>query len=241
MSFQSDLFAGRTAVVMGGTSGIGAATALLLAELGAQVLALGLKAGGPHAPCHDRIECSELDLRQPEQAARRLDALRELDVLVNAAGISLDRDEYEPDQFDAVLSLNLGATLRACTRALPALAQRRGAVVNIASMYSTFGSADRPAYAASKGAVVQLTKSLAQAYAPVGVRVNAVAPGWIRTPLSEGLQADAAASARILERTPLARWGDPAEVAAVIVFLCTPAAGFMTGAIVPVDGGYLTV
>lgn len=240
-SFRPDLFADKTAVVLGGTSGIGAASALMLAELGARVKVLGLFANGPHAPRHERIDCTALDVRQPEDTARHLDALRELDVLINAAGVSLDRDEYEADKFDEVMRINLGATMHACTRALPALAQRSGSVVNIASMYSTFGSADRPAYAASKGAVVQLTKSLAQAYASVGVRVNAVAPGWIRTPLSLALQSDGNASSRILGRTPLGRWGEPAEVAAIIVFLCSSAASFITGATVPVDGGYLTV
>jgi NAD(P)-dependent dehydrogenase (short-subunit alcohol dehydrogenase family) len=106
-------------------------------------------------------------------------------------------------------------------------------------MLSFFGGSLVPAYAASKGGVAQLTKSLALAYAADGIRVNAVAPGWIATPLTQALQDDPARAGPILSRTPLGRWGTPADVADAVAFLCAPAAGFMTGVILPVDGGYL--
>lgn len=241
MSFAQGLFADRFVVVTGGTSGIGAATARRFAELGAQVFAAGLDAAGPHAPRHDAIRCVDLDVRDREAVARFFAGLDRLDVLVNAAGISRDRDEWNVDVFDTVMDVNLAAAFRTGQLARPLLAASGGAIVNIASMYSTFGAADRPSYAASKGAMVQLTKSTAIEYAGEDIRVNAVAPGWIDTPLATGLFADTAVSDPIKARIPLARWGDPAEVADAIVFLASPLARYVTGVCLPVDGGYLTV
>jgi NAD(P)-dependent dehydrogenase (short-subunit alcohol dehydrogenase family) len=241
MTFIPTLLQNRRVLVVGGTSGIGAGTALRFAQLGASVLAAGLQASGEHAPVHERVRCVELDVTDAAAMQSMLAEERSIDVLVHCAGISRDRAEYDLEVFEHVLAVNLTSIMRACSAAMPALIQARGAVVNVASMFSTFGSADRPAYAASKGGVVQLTKSLAQAYAPAKVRVNAVAPGWIATPLSEALRRDEEASRRIMDRTPLGHWGEPADVADAIVFLCSPAARYITGVTLPVDGGYLTV
>lgn len=242
MTFAPGLFDGRVVAITGGTSGIGAGAARAFAELGATVHAMGLDARGREAAVHARIVPVELDVRDRAACAGAVAALGRLDVLVNCAGISRDRDEWQDDAFDTVLDVNLAAAHRMSQLARPLLAAAGGgAIVNIASMYSTFGAADRPAYASSKGGIVQLTKSQAAEYAAEGIRANAVAPGWIETPLSRGLFADVPVSAPIKARIPMGRWGQPDEVADAIVFLASPGARYMTGVTLPVDGGYLTL
>jgi NAD(P)-dependent dehydrogenase (short-subunit alcohol dehydrogenase family) len=162
-----------------------------------------------------------------------------LDIVFNCAGIIQRGAEHDLEVFEKVLAVNLTGTMRVCTAVRERLKASRGCIVNTASMLSFFGGGLVPGYAASKGGVAQLTKSLAIAYAPDGIRVNAIAPGWIATPLTQALQDDPARAGPILARTPMGRWGTPKDVAEAAMFLCTPAASFMTGVILPVDGGYM--
>jgi NAD(P)-dependent dehydrogenase (short-subunit alcohol dehydrogenase family) len=236
-------FSGQTALVTGGTSGIGWGVVEALAAEGAQVLTTGLtheEADTANAKVEGRaIRATQLDVIDSSAVESYVRGIPSLNVLVNCAGTIRRREEYDLAVFEYVIGVNLTGTMRTCQAARALLAKSAGAIVNIGSMYSFFGAAHAPAYAASKGAVVQLTKSLAREYALQGIRVNAVTPGWIKTRITEPVYSDPARSAPIVDRTPLGRWGEPRDVAGPVLFLCSPAAAFVTGVALPIDGGYL--
>ena len=162
-------------------------------------------------------------------------------MVVNCAGMIRRDAEHDPASFDQVIDVNLSGGMRVSAAARPLLAKSRGAIVFIASIMSFFGGPRQPAYSASKGAIRNLAMSLGAAYAADGIRVNAIAPGWVMTELSRGAREDAARNAMIMSRTPIGRWADPAEIADPILFLCSDAARYMTGTGMVVDGGYCAV
>ena len=246
-TFRNDMLAGQVALVVGGSSGIGAAIAAALAEAGAVVTVTGATRSEVDAaraePGFAARDAIAIDVRDERAVRALIDDLPRLDVLVNCAGVIRRDVEHDVAVFDDVLAINLTGTMRCCTMArerLKAAAERDGGViVNTASVLSFQGGARVPAYSASKGGVAQLTKSLALAYAADGIRVNAIAPGWVRTSLTQSLQEDNARSDAIVARTPLGRWAEPDDIAGAAVFLCSAAARFVTGVVLPVDGGYL--
>ncbi|WP_120633549.1 SDR family NAD(P)-dependent oxidoreductase [Ruegeria sp. EL01] len=232
----------KQALVTGGTRGIGAGVARSLADAGWSVIAASASQSELDAfEPQDGIKVRLLDVTDQISINDVFGELTGLDALVNCAGILQRGHEYDIDVFAKVLDVNLTGTMRCCLAAHPLLAETRGAIVNTASMLSTFGGPLVPAYSASKGGVAQLTKALAGRWAEDSIRVNAIAPGWIETEMTQGLREDPARTAGIMARTPMKRWGKPEEVGALVQWLLSENASFVTGSIYPVDGGYLAM
>jgi NAD(P)-dependent dehydrogenase (short-subunit alcohol dehydrogenase family) len=217
------------ALITGAAGGLGRALVAGFRDAGYGVIAV------------DRVEddgVSTLDVTDTAAVGAFAARLDRLAVLINGAGVVRRHEEYDAAVFADVLDVNLIGAMRVSMACRSALGQASGAIVNIASMYAYFGAAHAPAYAASKAGLVQLTKSLAIAWAGEGIRVNAIAPGWIETPMTAAIRADDTRNGPILARTPMGRWGRPEEVVGPALFLASDAARFVTGAVLPVDGGY---
>jgi 2-deoxy-D-gluconate 3-dehydrogenase len=240
---------GRVAVVTGGNGGIGLGMARGLAASGASVVVAARNAEKAEAALAElgaRSAFIALDVAD-ESSCRAVIEQTEgrfgrLDVLVNNAGTSIRKppESYTAAEWHAVLDTNLtGAFL--CSQAAHSVMKRSGGgkIINIGSMFALFGSAYAAPYAASKGALVQLTKSLAVAWAVDNIQVNAILPGWIDTELTrDARQQVAGLHERVLARTPAGRWGVAEDLAGIAVFLASPASDFVTGAAIPVDGGF---
>lgn len=242
MSSSFSLAEGFHAVVIGGAGDIGAAIASQFCDLGANVTATGVNDADiartrlkPRAG----LELVPLDVTDDCAVTGFASRLARVDALVNCAGILARDQEYAIETFMKVLDVNLTGTFRTCIAFRPALARSKGSIVNIASMNATLALPRIPAYCASKGGVVMLTKSLALAWADEGIRVNAVAPGYIETAINAAGRSDRAHYQRIADRTAFKRWGQPEEIAGAVAFLCMPASKYATGTVVAVDGGFL--
>jgi NAD(P)-dependent dehydrogenase (short-subunit alcohol dehydrogenase family) len=228
---------GYRVLITGGAGGIGLAFARAFAACGAEPIVTDLEPVAPNGlPEGARYET--LDVRDGGailDLARRTDRL---DVLIHCAGRITDQTAERIAEFQAQLDIHLTGALRLAEAFRPLLAARPGNILFIASMYSYFGHPRGPGYGAAKTAILSLTKSLALGYADAGIRVNAIAPGWIDTELSRAGQADPAFNAKVMARLPIKRWAGPDELAGTAVFLASPAARLVNGVTIPVDGGY---
>jgi NAD(P)-dependent dehydrogenase (short-subunit alcohol dehydrogenase family) len=235
-------FRGLYTVVTGGTGGMGRALCRRLIEAGGHVVGTGSTPAEVEDAQSEAalrgVDWRVLDVTRGEEVRELFSSFDRLDILVNFAGIGRDPSEYEEGGFIHTVDVNLFGTMRTCYAARPHLERSRGAIVNTGSMMSIFGSGGAPAYAASKGGVAQFTKSIAIAWGPLGIRVNALAPGWIETPMTVGIVDDRARARAVLARTPLGRWGDPDDIAEAALFLASPLSSFVTGVLLPVDGGF---
>lgn len=234
-------FSNKVVLLTGGTSGIGLGIANAFANQGARVIATGAtrEEVDQAKSMNSKIDFKQLNVSTSENVQDFFENIDTLDVLINCAGIIKRELEHDPEVFQEVINVNLNGTMRACSAARDFLKETNGSIINIASMLTFFGGGLVPAYSASKGGIAQLTKSLAIAYASDQIRVNAIAPGWIKTPLTTALQEDENRANAILSRTPMNRWGEPKDLAGPAMFLASDDAKFVTGSIIPVDGGYM--
>lgn len=234
-------FNNKVVLLTGGTSGIGLGIANAFANQGARVIATGAtrEEVDQAKSMNSKIDFKQLNVSTSGNIQNFFKNIDTLDVLINCAGIIKRELEHDPEVFQEVINVNLNGTMRACSAARDFLKETNGSIINIASMLTFFGGGLVPAYSASKGGIAQLTKSLAIAYASDQIRVNAIAPGWIKTPLTTALQEDENRANAILSRTPMNRWGEPEDLAGPAMFLASDDAKFVTGSIIPVDGGYM--
>jgi 2-dehydro-3-deoxy-D-gluconate 5-dehydrogenase len=244
---------GKVALVTGGNGGIGLAMAQGLAAAGARIAVVGRNPDKLQAAvtslCQDgnesRAKAYAVDVCDEAAVstlmAQVIEDFGRLDILVNNAGINIRKQVQDLSlaEWNAVMDTNLSSAFLCSRAAFPQLKKQGGKVINIGSMTSIFGASFAPAYSASKGGIVQLTRALATAWASDNIQVNAVLPGWIDTELTQQARLEVnGLNERILARTPAGRWGQPQDLAGIAVFLSSAASDFITGTAIPVDGGY---
>ncbi len=234
-------FSGYAVLVTGGSNGIGLAIARAFSGAGAEVSITGTRAGrGDYEEDLSGFSYRQVLVEDGEAVDQLITATERVDVLVNNAGTAIRAPEaYTPEGFEKNIAINLNSVYRLCQGLHGKLKSRPGSIINIASMTSYFASPRVPGYGASKSAILQMTKTLGTLYAADGIRVNAIAPGWIETNLTRPVRAAAELNRPIVERTPMARWGKPEEMAGTALYLASDdLASFVTGVTIPVDGGF---
>lgn len=239
--YAPGVFAGKSVVVSGGTSGIGLALAKGFADAGASVIATGSsqeRLVAAQQTASTNLAFERLDVRDVMAVEAFFASQGALDVLVNCQGVARPDAEWEEETFLDVMDINLSSAMRLTRAAYPLLKASRGSVVNVASMLSYLADETVPAYTASKTGIVGLTRALSHKYGRDGVRVNAVAPGYHRTEMTKALWSVAESESKISERSALKRWGTTDDLVGPVLFLASPAAAFVTGITLPVDGGY---
>ena len=239
---------GKVALVTAINAAVGLGMAKGLAEAGACVMVAGRDAEKNRRAVQAlgaKADAIAADLTQDSGAktavAATIQKFGRLDIVVNNAGTNIRKppQDYTLEEWHKVLNINLTSMFLCCQAAYPHLRERGGKIINIGSMMSIFGASFAAPYGASKGAVVQLTKSLASAWAADKIQVNAVLPGWIDTDLTKDAREQVAGlHEKVLARTPAGRWGNPGDMAGIAVFLASQASDFITGTAIPVDGGY---
>jgi 3-oxoacyl-[acyl-carrier protein] reductase len=230
---------GKTALVTGGSQGIGHATALALRDRGATVIVTGTRASfADYDDPISGVSYIQSDLSRPEARAALAAQIKSLDMLINNAGTGRP-NEYDQDAFETVIDINLNAVMDLSMRLFPALKAAGGSIVNVGSLASFLALKETPAYTASKAGLLGLTRALGDKWALEGVRVNLVAPGFIATRMTAPMRADAVYENRLLKSVPMRRWGRASEVAEAILFLASPAASYITGQSLAIDGGLM--
>ncbi len=241
-TFRSDLFAGRRIILTGATSGIGLDIARGFAALGAEVVATGSSAQKIAAMSreHPQLRFVQLDVRDREAAKTFCVGQSRCDVLVNGAGIARAGLEWDEDVFLDTMEVNLSSQFRFAVGLHGQLAAAKGAVINIASMLSFLADPDVPAYTASKTGILGLTRALAHKWGREGIRVNAIAPGYHKTEMTKPIWSVPFGAEAVLRRTALGRWGTTEDLIGVCLFLASPAASYITGMCIEVDGGFVS-
>ncbi len=230
--------AGTRAVITGGTGGIGLALARAFAAAGAAVEIADVKPSDEPLP--EGASFTQVDARSDTDVAALAARLAAVDTVIHCAGRLIRDKEYEIDTFKDIVDIHLFGAMRFATALRPQLkASGRGSIIFIGSMYSFFGAPHIPAYSSAKTALVGLVKSLAIGFAPDRIRVNGVAPGWIKTEISRRGRENPEFNARVVARLPNGEWAEPEDLAGLALFLASPASRLVNGVMIPADGGYV--